>query len=328
MTREIVLTARPQGLPKESDFELRDAPDVAPSDGQVLVRNVLVSVDPYMRSRMSGIRTYVGPYDVGGPIDGGAVGRVLESRHDGLEPGDWVLSMLGWCEHGVVDGDRVRKLDPDLAPPSTALGVLGMPGLTAWVGLVDIGRVVEGETIYVSGAAGAVGSVVAQIARQKGLRVIGSAGSKEKVEWLRSLGVEAFDYREQAVRDALVDGIDVCFDNVGGEQLEAAIGALRPFGRVIACGAISRYNDERAEPGPRNLALVVSKRLRVEGFIVLDHLERFQAFLAEVGPWVRDGAVQHRETVVDGLERVPSAFAGLFDGANIGKMLVRVGPDG
>jgi NADPH-dependent curcumin reductase CurA len=327
VTREVVLAARPQGLPKESDFELRDVPAAEPAEGEVLVRNVLVSVDPYMRSRMSGIRTYVGPYEVGEPIDGGAVGRVVASRHEGLEAGDWVLSALGWREHGVVAGDRLRKLDPTVAAPSTALGVLGMPGLTAWVGLVDIGRVESGETLYVSGAAGAVGSIAAQIAKQKGLRVIGSAGSEEKVAWLRSLGIEAFDYRTTPLRDALSDGIDVCFDNVGGEQLEAAIGVLRPFGRVVACGAISRYNDERAEPGPRNLALVVSKRLRIEGFIVLDHMKRLDAFLAEVAPWVLAGDVQYRETVVDGLENTPAAFAGLFEGANIGKMLVRVGPD-
>ena len=196
MTREVVLAARPQGEPKESDFELRDAAAREPADGEVAVRNVFVSVDPYMRSRMTGIRTYVGPFEVGEVVDGGAVGRVVESRHSGFEAGDWVTSQLGWCESGVVDGDRVRKLDPSLAPPSTALGALGMPGFTAWIGLVDIGQVAEGETIYVSGAAGAVGSAAAQIALLKGLRVIGSAGSPEKVDWLRSLGVEAFDYRE------------------------------------------------------------------------------------------------------------------------------------
>ena len=223
------------------------------------------------------MRTYVGPYEVGGPIDGGAVGRVVESRHDGFAEGDWVLSRLGWREQGVVAGDGLRKLDASLAPPSTALGVLGMPGLTAWVGLVDIGQIEEGETIYVSGAAGAVGSTAAQIAKLKGLRVIGSAGSPEKVDWLRSLGVEAFDYREQSPREALADGIDVCFDNVGGAQLEAALNALRPFGRVIACGAISRYNDERPEPGPRNLQFIVTKRLRMQGFIVSDHLDRLPA---------------------------------------------------
>jgi NADPH-dependent curcumin reductase CurA len=224
-----------------------------------------------------------------------------------------------------VPGARLRKLDESLAPPSTALGVLGMPGLTAWVGLVDIGDVTEGETIYVSGAAGAVGSTAAQIAKLKGLRVIGSAGSDEKIEWLRSLGVEAFNYHETRAKDALADGIDVYFDNVGGEQLEAALSALRPFGRVIACGSISRYNDERPQPGPRNLALIVSKRLRLQGFIVRDHSDRFRDFASEVGPWVRDGKIAYRETILDGIENVPAAFAGLFRGENIGKMLVRVG---
>jgi NADPH-dependent curcumin reductase CurA len=233
----------------------------------------------------------------------------------------------GWREGGVVRADRVRKLDPEAAPPATALGVLGMPGLTAWVGLVDIGRVEAGETIYVSGAAGAVGSAAAQIAKLKGLRVIGSAGSAEKVEWLRSLGIEAFDYRETDPKEALADGLDVYFYNVGGTQLEAALTALRPFGRVIACGAISRYNDERPEPGPRNLFLMVTKRLRLQGFIVSDHDDRYPAFVAEVAPWVRDGSIRYRETVVDGIENVPGAFAGLFRGDNVGKMLVRVGPD-
>jgi NADPH-dependent curcumin reductase CurA len=327
MTREVVLTARPQGEPQESDFEVRDAPDAAPGDGEVLVRNVFVSVDPYMRGRMTGVRTYVGPYEIGGPIDGGAVGRVVESRHDGFAEGDWVLSQLGWREQGVAPGDHLRKLDPSLAPPSTALGVLGMPGLTAWVGLVDIGQIKEGETIYVSGAAGAVGSAAAQIAKLKGLHVIGSAGSQEKVDWLRSLGVEAFNYRETPAKDALAEGIDVFFDNVGGEQLEAALAALRPFGRMIACGAISRYNDERAEPGPRHLsAFVVSKRLRIQGFIVSDHFDRLPAFAAEVGPWVAGGRLECRETVLDGIENLPAAFAGLFRGDNTGKMLVRVDP--
>jgi NADPH-dependent curcumin reductase CurA len=187
-----------------------------------------------------------------------------------------------------------------------------------------IGEVQGGQTIYVSGAAGAVGSIAAQLARLKGLRVIGSAGTPEKVDWLRSLGIEAFDYRETKARDALADGIDVYFDNVGGAQLEAALGALRPFGRVIGCGQIDRYNDEQPEPGPRNIALLVTKRLRLEGFIVLDHLRRYPEFLAEVGPLVADGSIVHRETVIEGFDRLPDAFAGLFRGDNVGKMLVRV----
>jgi len=324
VSREVVLAARPQGMPQESDFELRDVPDDSPGDGEASVRNVFVSVDPYMRGRMTGVRSYVEPFAVGDAIEGGAVGRVVESSYEGLAPGDWVASMLGWREQGVAAGAQLRKLDESVAPPSTALGVLGMPGLTAWVGLVDIGGVQEGETIYVSGAAGAVGSTAAQIAKLKGLRVIGSAGSDEKVEWLRSLGVEAFNYRETRAKDALADGIDVYFDNVGGEQLEAALGALRPFGRVIACGAISRYNDERPQPGPRNLGFVVTKRLRLQGFIVRDHSDRFGEFAREVGPWLRDGKIAYRETIVDGIENIPAAFAGLFRGDNVGKMLVRV----
>jgi NADPH-dependent curcumin reductase CurA len=327
MTRAVALAARPEGEPKASDFEVREAPTPSPAEGELLVRNVLVSVDPYMRGRMTGVRTYVPPYEVGQPIDGGAVGRVIESRHEGFAVGDWVVSQLGWRDQGVVPAQRARKIDPSVAPPSYALGVLGMPGFTAWIGLVDIGRVQEGETIYVSGAAGAVGSVAVQIARLKGLRVIGSAGTAEKVEWLQSLGVDAFNYRETRAKDALQDGVDVYFDNVGGAQLEAALGALRPHGRVIACGGISRYNDVRPEPGPRNMNLIVTKRLRIQGFIILDHNERFPAFLAETAPWVLGGELQSRETIVDGLENIPDAFAGLFRGDNVGKMLVRVGPD-
>jgi NADPH-dependent curcumin reductase CurA len=327
VTREVVLAARPQGVPQETDFLLRDAEHGELGDGEVLVRNVFVSVDPYMRGRMTGVRTYVAPYEVGESIDGGAVGRVVASRHEGLAEGDWVLSQLGWRETGVAEGKRLRKLDPDLAAPSTALGALGMPGFTAWIGLTEIANVKEGDTLYVSGAAGAVGSAAVQIAKLKGLRVIGSAGSEEKVEWLRSLGVEAFNYRETHAKDALADGIDVYFDNVGGEQLEAAFAALRPFGRVAACGAISHYNNEAPEPGPRNMAFIVGKRLRVQGFIVSDHFARFDEFLQEVGPWVAEGKLECRETMLEGIENLPGAFAGLFRGDNTGKMLVRVGPD-
>jgi NADPH-dependent curcumin reductase CurA len=327
MTREVALAARPEGEPKASDFELREVPEPTVADGEVLVRNVFVSVDPYMRGRMTGVHTYVPPYEIGGSIDGGAVGRVVESRDERFAAGDWVVSSLGWREAGVVAANRLRKIDPSVAPPSYALGILGMPGFTAWIGLVEIGRVQEGETIYVSGAAGAVGSAAVQIARRKGLRVIGSAGSAAKVEWLQSLGVEAFDYRETPAKEALADGIDVYFDNVGGVQLEAALTALRTHGRVVACGAISRYNDLHAEPGPRNLFLMVTKRLRLEGFIIFDHNARFPEFLAEVAPWVLGGQMLCRETIVEGLENIPTAFAGLFRGDNVGKMIVRVGPD-
>jgi len=324
VSRAIVLAARPDGAPRESDFAVQEILPQEPDDGEVLVRNVFVSVDPYMRGRMRGVRTYVDPFAVGEPVVGGAVGRVVSSRDERFAEGDWVVSMLGWREEGVAKGDTLRRLDPELASPSTALGVLGMPGFTAWLGLVVIGEVREGETIYVSGAAGAVGSTAAQIAKLKGLRVIGSAGTAEKVDWLSSLGVEAFDYRETKVGDALADGIDVYFDNVGGPQLEAALTALRPFGRVIGCGQIARYNDVEPTPGPRNLGLLVTKRLRLQGFLVFDHSDRYGEFLAEVGPWVADGSLVYRETILDGLESVPTAFAGLFRGDNVGKMLVRL----
>ncbi|HEY2328034.1 MAG TPA: NADP-dependent oxidoreductase [Gaiellaceae bacterium] len=320
MTREVVLAAVPQGAPLESDFEVREAPDAEPGDGELLVRNVFVSVDPYMRGRMTGMRTYVAPFAPGDVIDGGAVGQVVVSRADGFAEGDWVQTMLGWRDAGVVSADAANKIDADAAPPSTALGVLGMPGLTAWAGLLEIGRIEAGETVYVSGAAGAVGSAAVQIAKLKGCRAIGSAGSDEKVEWLRSLGVEAFNYKTAQ----LDEKIDVYFDNVGGDQLELALGKLNTFGRVVACGAISRYNDPAGPPGPRNMGFVVTKRLRIQGFIVTDHFASFPAFLAEVGPWVRDGQLQYRETIVDGLENAPRAFAGLFTGDNTGKMLVRI----
>jgi NADPH-dependent curcumin reductase CurA len=327
VSRAIVLASHPEGEPKASDFEVRVVDEGEPSDGEVLVRNVFVSVDPYMRGRMTGVKTYVPPYELGAPIDGGAVGRVVSSRHPAFADGDWVRSMLGWRERGIAAGDRLIPVDPTVAPPSTSLGVLGMPAFTAWIGLGEIAGVAAGETVFVSGAAGAVGSAAVQIALLRGCRVLGSAGSEEKVEWLRSLGVEAFDYRTADLREALRPGIDVYFDNVGGVQLEAALTALRKHGRVVACGAISRYNAVAVEPGPRNFFLVVTKRLRIQGFIIFDHDERFPEFAAEMGVWLRDGKVVYRETIVNGFENLPQAFASLFHGDNVGKMLVRVAPD-
>jgi NADPH-dependent curcumin reductase CurA len=303
-----------------------------PADGELLIRNAYVSVDPYMRGRMNDVRSYVPPFALGAPMTGGAVGQVVASRNDRFAEGTWVVHDLGWREAALSDGRGVRRVDPELGPLSTALGVLGMTGLTAYVGVVDIGGVQEGDTVFVSGAAGAVGSVAAQLARARGARVIGSAGSPEKVEWLRDLGLDGvFDYREMSTREALrelaPDGIDVYFDNVGGDTLEAAIGALRLHGRIVACGSISRYNATEALPGPRNVFMVVTKRLRMQGFIVSDHNDRIPAFLAEVAPRVADGTLRYRETVVDGIERAPEAFIGMLEGANIGKMLVRVGPE-
>jgi NADPH-dependent curcumin reductase CurA len=330
-SREIRLAARPHGTPTSSDFQLAEVELPDPGDGEILVRNAFVSVDPYMRGRMNDAKSYVPPFALGEALRGGAVGRVLASRDERWPVGTWVVHDHGWREAAILQGRGVRAVDPAAAPVSTALGVLGMPGLTAFVGIVDIAGVKEGETVFVSGAAGAVGSAAAQLARSRGARVIGSAGTREKVAWLRELGLAAaFDYHESRVRDALrelaPDGIDVYFDNVGGETLEAAIGAMRLHGRIVACGSISRYNATEALPGPRNMFMVVTKRLRMQGFIVSDHGDRFPAFLGEVGPLVADGTIRYRETVVDGIERAPEAFIGMLEGANVGKMLVRVGP--
>jgi NADPH-dependent curcumin reductase CurA len=330
--REVRLVARPQGFPGEDLFEIAEAPVPTPAEGQVLIRNAYFSVDPYMRPRMNDVRSYVAPFTLGEPMTGGAVGRVAASQNPRYAEGDWVQHQLGWREWALSDGSMLRRLDPSVAPVSTALGVLGMPGFTAWYGLFVLGEPKNRETVFVSGAAGAVGSAVGQMARIAGCRVIGSAGTREKLAWIGELGFDAsFDYNQQSPRRALVelapDGIDLYFDNVGGEHLEAAIGALRNHGRVVACGSISRYNDAEPLPGPRNMFMVVTKRLRIQGFIILDHFDRFGEFVTQASEWVRDGRLQYRETVIEGIENAPKAFLGLLRGENIGKMLVKVGPD-
>jgi NADPH-dependent curcumin reductase CurA len=331
VSREIRLVARPQGVPSEELFEVVETAVPDPGDGQVLVRNAYFSVDPYMRPRMNDTRSYVPPYALGEPMAGGAVGRVEVSRNDRYAEGDWVLHSLGWREWSLSDGTGMRRIDSEAAPVSTALGVLGMPGFTAYHGLFEIGKPQPGETVFVSGAAGAVGSAAGQMAKIAGCRVVGSAGSAAKLEWIRELGFdEAFDYRERSVREALAEvapeGIDVYFDNVGGDHLEAAIGALHTYGRVVACGSVSQYNDVEPVPGPRNMFMVVTKRLRIQGYIISDHYDRYSEFLDRARGWVRDGRLRYRETVVEGIENAPRAFCGLLHGENIGKMLVKVGP--
>jgi NADPH-dependent curcumin reductase CurA len=332
-SREIRLVARPTGFPDDELFEVAEVEIPDPSDGQILIRNAYFSVDPYMRPRMNDVRSYVAPFTLGEPMTGGAVGRIVSSRHAAFSEGDWVVHGLGWREWALSETAGVRKVDPDLAPVSTALGILGMPGFTAYHGLFEIGKPQPGETVFVSGAAGAVGSAAGQMARIAGCRVIGSAGSSEKLAWLEELGFDAsFDYRAEPVRDALArlapDGIDVYFDNVGGDHLEAAIGALRTRGRVVACGSISRYNDVEPSAGPRNMFMVVTKRLLLQGFIISDHYDGFAAFLTAASGWLRDGKLGYRETIIEGIENAPSAFVGLLRGENIGKMLVAVGPSG
>ena len=330
-SQQVVLAARPQGEPTPQDFRLEGAEVPDPGPGEVLVRNTWMSVDPYMRGRMNDAPSYVPPFQVGEPLDGGAVGEVIASGDPALPPGTSVLHGLGWRELALAPADRVRALDPLQAPPQAYLGVLGMPGLTAYVGLLDIAGLREGDVVFVSGAAGAVGSLAGQIAKLRGHTVIGSAGSAEKVAFLRDeLGLAAaFSYRDGPVgaslRQAAPKGIDVYFDNVGGEHLEAAIGALRVRGRVALCGAVSAYNATQPVPGPRNLALAVGKRLTLRGFIVSDHSARMPDLVAEVGPALADGRIVVRETVVDGLAQAPRAFIDLLRGANTGKMLVRLG---
>ena len=334
VSREIRLKNRPIGLPNEDDFELVTVPIATPSAGEVLVRNLYLSVDPYMRGRMTAQPSYVEPFQLGQPLEGGCVGQVLQSLGDTFQVGDFVLGRKGWREYYVSDGTDLTKIDPTLAPLRAYLGILGMPGLTAYVGLLDIGRPQPGNTVFVSAAAGAVGSIVCQIARLKGCRVVGSAGSADKVWWLQEVaGVDAaINYKEgNSLTTELgrhcPQGIDIYFENVGGVHLEAALEHMKMQGRIVLCGLISQYNENAPSAGPRNLHLAVRKRLTLRGFIVSDHFDRQPQFYTDMGAWITDGKIKWEETIVDGIENAPKAFLGLFTGENIGKMLVRLGPE-
>jgi NADPH-dependent curcumin reductase CurA len=290
VSREIRLKNRPVGLPRTSDFELATVPIPTLGAGEVLVRNLYMSVDPYMRGRMLDQPSYVQPFQVGQPLDGGCVGQVVQSQDEKFQVGDYVLGRKGWREYYVSDGAELTKIDPNLAPVQTYLGALGMPGLTAYVGLLDIGRPKAGETVFVSAAAGAVGTVVCQIAKLQGCRVVGSAGTPDKVTWLREVaGVDAaFNYKDVGLLTAELgkhcpNGIDVYFENVGGAHLEAALDHMNSFGRIVLCGMISHYNETTPSSGPRNLRLAVQKRLTLRGFIVSDHLDRQAQFYKDMG---------------------------------------------
>jgi NADPH-dependent curcumin reductase CurA len=337
-SREWQLVRRPDGEPTDDDARLTDVTLPEPADGEVLVGNTFLSVDPYMRGRMNDARSYVAPFALDAPMDGGAVGVVEQvggSATDGpgseIHVGDTVLHNLGWRTHAVLPGRHTRVLDAGSVPPQAHLGVLGMPGLTAYVGLLRIAELAAGDQVFVSAAAGAVGSLVGQIARLKGAGlVVGSAGGPDKAGWLVDAAGfdQGIDYRAQpigrALRQAAPDGIDVYFDNVGGDHLEAAIGALRRHGRAALCGAVAQYNDTEAPAAPRNLAMVVGKRLTLRGFIVSDHGDLRPEFEREMGGWLRDGRVVWRETVVDGIDNAFGAFRSLLTGGNTGKMLVRL----
>ncbi|MFD6415401.1 NADP-dependent oxidoreductase [Streptomyces sp. NPDC060194] len=327
--REWHLVARPQGWPTAEDFALREAAVEAPAAGRILVRNAFMSVDPYMRGRMNDVKSYVPPFQLDRPMDGGAVGEVIASADDRFQVGDHVLHGLGWREYASVKAEHATKVDPDAAPLSAYLGVLGMPGLTAYAGLLEVASFKKGDAVFVSGAAGAVGSQVGQIARLKGAsRVIGSAGSDDKVRYLvDELGFDAaFNYKNgpvvEQLRAAAPGGIDVYFDNVGGEHLEAALTAFNVHGRATICGMISVYNDTEASPAPRNLALVIGKRLRLQGMLVGDHAHLQEQFVSDVAGWVRSGDLKYRETRAEGIDTAVDAFVGMLRGQNTGKMIV------
>jgi len=329
--REVQLKSRPVGWPTHDDFALVESAHVDLADGQVRVRNEVMSVDPYMRGRMSDAKSYAEPYALGEAMHGGAVGVVTESRADGVAVGDHVLHGFGWREEAVVDGSAVRVVDTAVAPASAYLGVLGMTGLTAYAGLTRVAGLKEGDVVFVSGAAGAVGSVVGQVAKALGAsRVIGSAGSDEKVRHLiDDLGFDAaFNYKDGRVsdllREAAPDGIDVYFDNVGGDHLEAAIGSLRLGGRIAICGAISVYNNTEAAPGPRNLARLIQTRGTITGFLVGDHWDLAGEYAQRAADWMADGSLTSRETFNDGIDHAVDAFLGVLRGENVGKMLVRL----
>jgi NADPH-dependent curcumin reductase CurA len=331
MNRQITLAARPVGFPKESDFKVVESPLPTPGDGEILVRALYLSVDPYMRGRMSSAKSYAPSVELGGVMVGGVVGQVVESRHPQFTPGEIVQGEFGWQQYAVSDGKGVRKVDPKLAPISTALGILGMPGLTAYFGLREIGKPQPGETVVVSGAAGAVGSLVGQIAKTLGCRAVGIAGTDEKVRYVvEELGFDkAFNYQSAAnyyrkLLELCPKGIDVYFDNVGGAVTDAVVRLINPRARLVICGQISQYNLERPEMGPRWLHVLLVKQARAEGFLVFQFTDRFEEGLWQMAQWLKDGKLKYRETIVEGIENAPRAFIGMLKGANIGKQLVKV----
>jgi len=328
MARAWHLKSRPNGMPTSDNFELKETALPELGEGQVRVRNRWLSVDPYMRGRMNDVKSYVPAFQVGEPLEGGAIGEIVESRAEGLAPGDLVLHMAGWRDEAVVAARGVNKLPNLGAEPQKFLGVLGVTGATAYFGLLDVASAKPGDIVFVSAAAGAVGSVVVQLAKAKGMTAIGSAGGEQKCAFVRSLGADqVVDYRAGPILKNLAaaapDGVDVYFDNVGGDHLDAAFALARNNARFAICGMIAGYND----PNPasfRFIMRIIAARIRLKGFIVFDFQSRMDEFYREMGQLVASGAVKAQETVVDGLENTPDAFLGLFRGENTGKMLVRL----
>ena len=332
MNRQITLAARPVGYPKESDFNLVEVPMPTPGDGEVLVKTIYLSVDPYMRGRINAAKSYAANVEIDEVMVGSVIAEVIETEHPDFKIGDIVNAGIGWQEYGVAVGGGLRKIDPAIAPISTGGGILGMPGLTAYFGLLKVGQLQERETVFVSGAAGAVGSVVGQIAKIKGCRVVGSAGSDEKVAYVvDELGFDAaFNYKEvddynDELQRLLPDGIDVYFDNVGGSITDAVFPNLRIKGRVVICGQISQYNLEKPEMGPRFLWFMITKRARIEGFLVSEFADGHAEALVEMAGWLREGKLKYRETIEEGgIESAPAAFISMLKGGNIGKQLVKI----
>lgn len=330
LSHQIHLLRRPTGMPALTDFALREATLPELQEGEVRVANQWLSVDPYMRGRMSEAKSYVPPFALNAPLDGGAIGTVQASRHPDFAVGDRVSSMLGWRDGFVASAAQLTRLPATSLPPQLFLGALGMPGMTAWAGLHKVAQLQAGETLLVSAASGAVGTMVVQLAKRAGARVIGSTGSADKVAYLKTLGADAvINYRETQDLDAELarlapEGIHVYFENVGGAMLEAALNHMAVHGRIVVCGLIEQYNSSGEASGPRNLAQLIRKRIRMQGLLVSDHWQHYGDFLAEAIPAFEAGALQAEETVSQGLASMPQAFIGLFEGRNTGKMLVRL----
>lgn len=331
INKQIRLASRPSGWVTEADFTLTEEGLPDPGDGQLLVRNVYMSVDPYMRARMNDTKSYVPPFQIGEVLQAGVVGQVHASNNPDYAEGDYVVGMLGWENYSLSDGAQLRKIEAGAVPLSYHLGILGMPGMTAWVGLHEIARLQPEDNVFVSAASGAVGSVVGQLAKLHGCRVAGCAGSDDKVALLTDeLAYDAaFNYRDSkslpgSVAEVCPEGIDVDFENVGGEIFEAVLWNMRDFGRVALCGMISHYNDEKLQPGPRGMAVIVRSRLRVQGFIVFDHPEACQEYVDKAAGWLAEGKLKYRETVDEGIEHAPRAFINMLKGGNTGKQIVQL----
>jgi NADPH-dependent curcumin reductase CurA len=329
--KQVRLANRPSGWVSQENFAFTETEVGEPGPGQVLVRNEFMSVDPYMRGRMNDVKSYIPPFQVGEVLQAGVVGEVITSNFEGIVKGDHVMGMLGWENYSLADGRLLRKLPASAAPLSWHLGILGMPGMTAYVGLMKIAAAKPGDTVFVSAASGAVGSVVGQLARIHGCRVAGTAGTDAKVALLgKEFGYHAgFNYKSSkslvaSIKEVCPDGIDVLFENVGGELFEAALWNMRDYGRIALCGMIADYNAEQPPPGPRGLMLMIGRRLTMRGFIVTDHPDACEEYIGKAIGWVADGKLVYRETIAEGIENAPQAFIDMLQGGNIGKQLVRL----